>query len=177
MERPAERKSHLVDGHLYEFYYSSPTKAAVTANLIRVLGEHARHRRWHLFSSSLRIALPGDNYIYPKASLTVDEPTGTHDDELANPALLAEVTCPATDAFVREVQWNLYQQLPSVKAYLIVDPFKTQVDFWSRHATGDWAFHSVNRGIARIKALDLDLPLADLFYDPLASVDDCYTSP
>jgi Uma2 family endonuclease len=107
-----------------------------------------RAHRCGVLSSDQRVAMPGDNYVYPDAAVVCGEPlteAGTS-DVLLNPRVVVEVLSRRTEAYDRGEKWEGYQAIPSLSDYLLVAQRAARIEHYERLADGSWHYRTLGPG-------------------------------
>jgi Uma2 family endonuclease len=89
-------------------------------------------------------------------------------DALVNPVVLVEVLSPTTEAYDREEKFSHYRRISSLQAYVLVSQKEQRIELFTRNADGTWTLRDVREGAARIECIGCDLPLSEVYHDPLA---------
>lgn len=88
-----------------------------------------------------------DQSFYPDLQVSCHGWTMASDDPHAvvNPSLIVEVLSPSTEVWDRGGKWEALQQLPSLRAYVLVSQEKRRVELYTRDGDG-WHFVAVTSG-------------------------------
>jgi Uma2 family endonuclease len=90
---------------------------------------------------------------------------------VSDPVVLFEVLSSGTQKRDRHDKWMLYQKLPSLKHYVLVERDRAYADVFSRTAK-DWdAYQSVEglSEILRLPAIGFEMPLQEIYRDVIES--------
>lgn len=126
------------------------------------------------YPSGLRVEAPDlgrANYAYPDVVTLCEESQfdeSTRPHTLLNPTLLGEVLSSSTRAYDLDQKLTAYLQIPSLMAYVIVDPQTPRVRIY--HRTGDGVRMEEVQGldaVASVPSLNLALSLRALYEDIL----------
>ena len=164
-DEASEYKNEYIDGELYPMTGGTASHAEIMWNVGFVLGLRLRGGDFHFFSSALRIGISPARYLYPDLSVVSGEPElDAGAINLFNPALVAEVISPASAEKDRGFKRALYQSIPSLQIYLIIDQFQSQVEVDSR-LNDNWQTQEYAGlgAIVPLPALNCDLPLAEIY--------------
>jgi phenylacetic acid degradation protein len=154
-----------------EVFLMSGTKAdhnIITMNLTFLLGLKLEDSPCQAFPSDLRVYVEvNDLFTYPDLSIVCGEPVFFRDDDwnLTNPAAIFEVLSPTTEAYCREKKFQLYQGLPSLKEYILVDSRSVLVEHFTKNAQGGWDLRKYYKlgDSFRIAAGNVNLPLEEIY--------------
>jgi Uma2 family endonuclease len=167
LERHAEFKSDYVDGVIYLRAGSGERHNLITANIITALGVQLRDRPCRVYPSDLKVRVPNSKrFFYPDVSVVCGE-TEFADEErdvILNPILIAEVLSESTEAFDRGKKFSSYQQLESLREYLLVAQGDFVVEHYLRQDEG-W-FYTKASGLDAalgLPALNCRIALSDLY--------------
>lgn len=88
---------------------------------------------------------------------------------VSDPVVLFEVLSQGTQARDRHEKWALYQRLPSLKHYVLVQRDRAYIDIFSRGGA-EWnayqALESLDATL-RLPAIDFEMPVAEIYRDVL----------
>lgn len=154
-EAQAEVKHEFYDGVIYAMAGGTVGHADVQAGLMIALGDLLRGKPCRPRGSDARVYFPAfGDAAYPDAQVvrgrTVTDPV---DAEAAiNPALVAEVLSPSTEAWDRGGKFQRYESLPSVRQILLLSVDTERVESFTRNADDSWT-----RRVYTTGALPLEL--------------------
>lgn len=160
---PVPRHIRYVNGRPVAQAAASAEHAAIVAN---VAGELRNRLRLPCRAfSDAGVARPDKEQSYYKPDVLVSCVGGRIPGWIVpNPILIVEVLSRGTAGFDEGPKLSAYCALPSVQAVLFVEPLKPEARLVRR--VGDrWELEFLNGldAAARIDALDLDLPLAEIY--------------
>jgi Uma2 family endonuclease len=143
LERLAEYKSEYFDGVVYAMSGASLSHNKIVANVIIELGQQLRGRPCSVLPSDMKVRMPDSRkFFYPDVSVVCGEPE-FHDersDVLLNPVLIIEVLSESTAAFDRGDKFQAYQQMESLKEYLLISQDKSVVEQYVRQTREVWSY-------------------------------------
>lgn len=119
------------------------------------------------FGSETRVQLNdvGD-YAYPDVTVACQPELAPGATQvLLNPAVIVEVLSPSTSRYDRTRKWALYQQLPSLRDYLMIATKPPCVEWFSREDAKTWTFRVVEGLDAQIhlSSINCTLHLRDVY--------------
>jgi Uma2 family endonuclease len=88
-------------------------------------------------------------------------------ETIVNPTLLVEVLSPSTEAWDRGGKFDNYQQVESLREYVLVSVATPRVEVFFRQPDGTWRY-SVAAGLesaARLDSIGVELPLSEVYSD------------
>lgn len=167
MERRAEFKSEYVDGVAYAMAGGSERHNLITANIIIALGVQLRDRPCRVYPSDLKVRLPNSKrFFYPDVSVVCGE-TQFADEErdvILNPVLIVEVLSDSTEAFDRGRKFSSYQQIESLREYLLVSQSEFVAEHYLRQEDGWFYTRAAGTDAALgLPALNCRIALSDLY--------------
>jgi len=168
IERKAEVKSEYVDGVMYLMPGAMPRHNLIVGNLITELNIRLRTIDCTVYPSDLKVRTPDSRaFFYPDVSVVCGEielAEGANDVVL-NPVLVVEVLSDSTAAFDRGKKFQLYQQIESLKEFVLVAQDEMTVETFLRQAAGKWLY-SKTRGedaSVALASLNFQIPLRDIY--------------
>jgi Uma2 family endonuclease len=168
-EREAETRSEYVDGVVYEMTGAQINHIRIVTNLIIELGLQLRDRPYDVLATEMKVRMPDSRkFFYPDISVVSGEPQ-FHDDRkdiILNPVLLVEVLSKSTEAFDRGLKFQAYQQLPSLREYLLVAQDKPLVEQFVREADGKWTYTAAvgPEGSLALPSIECELQLGAVYH-------------
>lgn len=145
-ERAAETRSEYVDGVVYPMTGAHINHQIIVANLTIELGLQLRGRDYIVLPIEMKVRMPDSRkYFYPDITVVAGEPE-FHDDRkdiILNPVLLIEVLSKSTESFDRGLKFRSYQQLPSLREYLLVAQSEPSIEQYVRQDDGSWSYRAV----------------------------------
>lgn len=134
-------KHEYFNGEVFAMAGGSPNHSALQAQLTGQLYAQLKGRPCRLFSADLRVTVEAAGlYTYPDLSVVCGGAQFDDHNTLLNPTLLAEVLSPSTEAYDRGAKFGLYQQLPSLRQYLLISQDQRMVHLYTRSDDGKWTF-------------------------------------
>ena len=168
IENAAECRSEFVDGVMQPVPVTGPAHNVIKANLVGELGRCLKGGRCRTVSSTQRLLVERTGfYTYPDVMVICGEWEFTADDANAvlNPVAIVEVLSPSTEKYDRGAKFRNYQQIPSLKEYILVAQDEAVCDRFVRLADGSWALVSFV-GLAdtfAFTSVPVRVPLADVY--------------
>lgn len=139
--------------------------SALGFNLAVLLRGALAGRGCSVFPEGLKLRVPAGDVLYPDV-MVVCAPLDPGAGSVSEPALIAEVLSPSTEAVDRGRKWLSYQTLESLRHSLLVHQTHWCVELYTRRTGHEvWAYHRVEGAGAAVMltAFDLSLPLDDLY--------------
>jgi Uma2 family endonuclease len=142
-ERLAEYKSEYFNGMVYAMSGASLNHNKIVANVIAELVQQLRGRPCSALPSDIKVRMPDSRkFFYPDVSVVCGE-AQFHDqrnDVLLNPILIVEVLSNSTAAFDRGDKFQAYQQMDSLKEYLLISQDKKIIEHYVRQTRELWNY-------------------------------------
>jgi Uma2 family endonuclease len=174
LEEDSVVKHEFLDGEVWAMAGGSPEHAAITMRVGRLLGNQLEGRPCQVYSSDLRIRVAATGLTtYPDVSVVCGQleldPEDSKGHTALNPTVLVEVLSPSTEGYDRGEKLSHYKRITSLREVVFVAQEQRLVEVWTRGAEGEWTereYRALER--ARLDAVSCELPLDDVYRDPLA---------
>src|SRR5437867_3079283 len=145
IERRAEFKSEFFDGEMFAMAGGTPAHSLIATNLAREFGNLLKTHPCTAYNSDLRVKIEATGlHTYPDLSV-VCGPLRFADQEqdtIVNPVLVAEVLSDSTEAYDRGKKFEHYQQVPTLREYLLVSQTEPRVEQFIRQDGGQWLWRA-----------------------------------
>jgi Uma2 family endonuclease len=170
LERAAETRSEFFDGEMFAMAGGSRRHSLIGTNLAAEFRNKLGKGQCLPYNADLRIKVEATGlFTYPDLSV-VCGPAQTLDDgndTLLNPTLVAEVLSDSTEAYDRGRKFVHYQQIPSLKEYLLVSQHQPRIEQFVRADADQWMWRVADGRSATLllPSLQITLALADVFAD------------
>lgn len=154
IERSAGTKHEFVDGTAYAMAGGEPEHARLALAIGADLRQLLRGRQCRVYSSDLKVRVPGSrNAYYADATVVCGPLARDPEDPLAvtNPALLVEVLSPSTERFDRGDKFADYQRFETLRHYVMVSTGKRRIEHYRRNDDDTWTLSVATEG----KAIEL----------------------
>lgn len=123
-----------------------------------------------VFQSDQRIRiLATGKATYPDVSMVCGaielDPADPGGATITNPTVIVEVLSPSTEQDDRGSKWQHYQQLASLREYVLVSQAERRLEYYRRLPNGAWEYRDVTEGTLPLEcgpALDVSALYADL---------------
>lgn len=162
-------RHEFLNGVIFAMAGGTPEHAALSAAAVVLLGNHLRGRSSRTYGADLRLRIPSTGLAtYADAAVVCGEPardpaSATH---VTNPTLIVEVLSPSTEEYDRGEKREQYQQLISLRDYVLVAQSRRRVEVFTRNDAGEWQHRVFTSGDV------VDLPSIDCHFD----LDELYTA-
>ncbi len=133
-ERKATLKSEYLGGVVVARHRVNSSHNLITVNTVNVLYNQLADRGCRVFTSDMRVGISeGDSYFYPDVTVVCEKPRfeDSEFDTLLNPIVVVEVLSPSTERYDRGEKFKRYQQLKSLKEYILISQDQVRVEHYS----------------------------------------------
>lgn len=166
------------DGPRYEYYDgdvvamagASPAHNDISTNIVMALQGRLRGGDCRARSSDQRVFIPAKaGYVYPDVVVACEPrqyQPGTRPLALLNPVIVMEILSESTEARDRGRKMQLYQTIPALRHYLLVDADRVAIDLFSRESEGSlWSvrFFDQLTDLLPLTAFNIELPVAEVY--------------
>ncbi len=173
LEERSPIKHEFLDGVVYAMAGGSPEHAAISGNVIRLLGVALAGKRCRVFTSDLRVRVASTGLgTYPDTSVICDriefDPEDPKGHTAVNPILLVEVLSPSTEDYDRGEKLAHYKRIDSLREVMLVAHDERRVELWRRTGT-HWTQLTFREGEhVTLESVDCAIPVEAIYSDPLA---------
>ena len=169
-ERKATEKHELHNGLIITMTGASLKHNAIVSNLIASIGSFLKGRSCFVYPSDLRVNSPASNsFTYPDLTIVCGEPELLDDqaDTLLNPSVIIEVLSPSTESYDKGNKFFIYQQIPSLKEYILIWSTAIEVQLITKKENDLWQFETISdsQSSFTIKTIDQQILLNDVYYN------------
>ena len=145
-ERKAVEKHELMNGKIITMTGASLKHNQIVGNLIGSIHGFIKGKGCRVFPSDLRVNIPSTNsFTYPDLTIVCGEPEllDEHFDNLLNPSVIIEVLSPSTESYDRGNKFFTYQQISSLKEYILIDSASIKIQSITKKDDGLWKFQTL----------------------------------
>jgi Uma2 family endonuclease len=160
-------KHEYFEGEIFAMAGGTPEHAALCASLIAKLVASTSGKPWVTYTSDLQIRVLATGLAtYPDVAVVCgplerDPESRTH---CTNPTALFEVLSPATEKYDRTTKRQHYQQIESLRDYVILAQDRPYAEQWSRDERGAWTHRVIDAGgEIGLDSVGGSFPLGDLY--------------
>ena len=167
MERKAVTKSEYLSGQIVAMSGASNAHNIITMNTANQLYNQLVDEDCLVYASDMRVRVHVPvSYVYPDVTVVCGEPRFEDDvfDTLLNPTVVIEVLSPSTAAYDRREKFTRYQQIASLKEYILISQSRAHVGHHLRqenqwHAT---EFHKLE-DVVPVTSIECELLLGHIY--------------
>lgn len=169
LEQDSLEKHEYVEGDIVAMAGATEEHNHIVANLMREVGSFLKGKDCAVFPSDYRVSTPtGKNYFYPDVSIVCGktEKQSNVFDTLLNPVVIFEVMSEGTENIDRGYKFFFYQQIPSLKEYILIDSRNYAVEAIRRQANDTWKFEKFSPADKQLylNSIDCTLTFDDIYY-------------
>ena len=138
-ERKATTKHEYLNGQIVAMSGASFAHNFLTMNTANQLYNQLIGGECQVATSDMRVKVTQiDSYFYPDVVVVCGESRAEDDtfDTLLNPTVVVEVLSPPTETYDRGEKFEHYQQIASLKEYVLISQDKIRVEHYHRQETG-----------------------------------------
>jgi len=142
VERKAEFKSEYYNGEMFAMSGATFPHNRVKENLSVLIGTQIKGGPCQSLSSDMRVKVSRTGlYTYPDIVIVCGNPEleDEHLDTLLNPQVVIEVLSESTANYCRTKKYRHYQQIGSLREYILVEQDEPVFEQYARQPTGAWA--------------------------------------
>lgn len=166
MEEQSPIKHEYIDGQIYAMAGASDPHVTIALNLATLLRSHVRGSGCRVYISDMKARIESLNrFYYPDVMVTCD----SRDQETSTykrfPTLIVEVLSDSTEAFDRGDKFADYQELESLREYVLINTKQQRVDCFRRNDKGQWVlqFYTPIQKEFILESIDFTGTLAALY--------------
>lgn len=168
-ERAAEYKNEYYYGQILAMSGASLKHNIIDRNIISTIGQFLKGKNCNILPGNMRVSTPThDSYMYPDASIVCGEPILEDDqfDTLTNPSVIFEILSPSIRSIDKGRKFFFYQQIPSLKEYIMIDSLKRFIHIARKQSDQSWVVDTINKEVTRILITTINFPLSlDQIYE------------
>lgn len=161
-------KNELIDNRVRIMCGASRRHNVISVNLMVALHPLVDEQGYELLGSRMCLKVnPDSTFVYPDMTIVRGEPRMScrlNQHTFEDPAIIFEILSPSTEKTDRTRKRDLYLQLESLQAYILVSQDKPRIESYSRQDDGwlyqDWS--GLNASL-EIDAISCKLPLSDIY--------------
>jgi len=139
-----DQKYEYHDGSIFAMAGGSIEHGLIGGNFFGVLDEITRSQKSTCFplNSDVRLHVKkGNKIFYPDVMIVYNEivRSETEKESITNPTVIVEVLSESTESYDRGDKFYFYQEVYSLKEYILVSQDKIQIDVFKRANENMWS--------------------------------------
>jgi Uma2 family endonuclease len=168
LEDDSLTKHEFYHGELFAMAGASIRHNDIAGNIFARLHGELRGKGCRPYGSDQRIRIQQANlYTYSDTTVICGPIARDEDDRQAatNPRVVFEVLSKSTENYDRGKKWEFYQQLDSLREYVLVSQEEAKIERYSRDEGGQWRY-SLTTGLDQsleLESLGVQLPLTEIY--------------
>jgi Uma2 family endonuclease len=161
-------RHEFLDGRIEMMAGGSHNHSLLMSTIARILGNALDGRDCEVHGEALMVHIAAANVTtYPDAMVICGKPNFVtkQKNEVSNPVVIVEVLSPSSERYDRGEKFRFYQQLPSLKAYVLISQKEPLVEVYTRSDSGAWPkteFRGLD-AVATLSSLGIELSMKQLY--------------
>ncbi|MGC1395566.1 MAG: Uma2 family endonuclease [Coleofasciculaceae cyanobacterium] len=136
-------KHEYIDGQIYAMAGASDAHVTIAGNLFALLRSHLRGSGCRVYISDMKARIETLNrFYYPDVMVTCDSRDQETPTYKRFPTLIIEVLSDSTEAFDRGDKFADYQELSSLREYVLINSKRQRIECFRRNDEGLWVLQS-----------------------------------
>lgn len=168
MEEQSPVKHEYIDGQVYAMVGATDAHVTIALNLATALRSHVRGSGCRVYMADMKARIESLNrYFYPDILVTCDPRDRDSPLEKRFPCLIVEVLSDSTEAFDRGDKFADYQELDSLKEYVLISTKRQRVECFRRNAEGLWVLqpYTDRHAVFQLESIDFEGTIEALYED------------
>lgn len=166
-ERKATIKSEYLSGEILTMPRASLAHAQITLDIATELNNQLRGKDCQVVTNDVRVKTsPKIAYFYPDVVVFCGEPQFEDNtfDTLLNPVLIIEVLSPSTEKYDKGEKFEYYQQIQTLKEYILVSQDIVHVEHYKLNNTG-WTLQTFSafQDVLIFSSIGCGLSIRDIY--------------
>ncbi len=165
-ELESEIRHEFYDGMVYAMAGAGRRHNIITLNIATQLRQGARGTTCRSFMADMKLYLPAINRFYYPDIIVACETDDNQEFYIEKPCLIVEVLSPTTEGIDRREKLHAYQEIPSLKAYIMVSQDTQKAELYKRDGE-IWQYILLDDkdDILPIPCLNLSIAMAEIYED------------
>lgn len=156
LSQQGNQKYEYHNGNIFAMAGGTINHSTISTNILAELVNQllANNAECRPFNSDARLHIAiGNKILYPNTMVVCGEieRAETEKESITNPKLIVEVLSESTESYDRGDKFYFYQQIPSLKEYVLVAQNKQQVDVFKRGDENLWSFKRYDTSNKNVK--------------------------
>jgi Uma2 family endonuclease len=162
-------RHEFISGEVFAMTGARATHNLIGGNIFFALRHGLRGTPCRVHYEGMKVHVQAaDAVFYPDLLVTCAPADLGPEAELRKtaPKLIVEVLSDSTAAYDRGRKFELYQQLPSLQEYLLVEADRQHADLFRRNTEGLWVLHPAGPGATvELASVGLSIAMAAIYED------------
>lgn len=169
IEQESNDKYEFHNGHIYPMAGGTINHGLICGNIFGEIRAKLKDGDCKTINSEIKLHIEKSNkYIYPDTMVICGNIETSEDlpNAVTNPILIVEVLSKSTADYDRGDKFFFYQQIASLKEYILIEQDKKQIDIYTRKKNL-WKTSRVTAldKVLHISCLDIDILIEDIYQD------------
>lgn len=168
MEELSNIKHEYIDGQVYAMAGASDPHVTIALNLASDLRTHVRGSGCRVYISDMKARIESLNrFYYPDVMVTCDPNDQETPTYKRFPTLIVEVLSDSTEAFDRGDKFVDYQEIESLREYVLISTKRQRVECFRRNEQGLWVLQSykLEQTLFKLDRINFEGKLEGLYED------------
>ena len=167
-ENAATEKHEYYRGEIFAMSGAKLTHNTVCGNIFAGLWNKLKGKPCKPYNSDTRVHIRSNTlFTYPDITVICGKEETLNDDgfNVLNPSVIFEVLSPSTAQYDRGEKFGLYRDIPSLKAYVVVDTAALRIECWHINSQGHWELreHKSIDDILALPVIGVEMPVAEIY--------------
>jgi Uma2 family endonuclease len=170
LEESSEIRHEFYRGEIFAMSGASLPHNRIIGNGYRALGDRLNPDQCEVFLDGAQLKVEESCFLYPDLTVSCHPDDLAADRILAHPSVVFEVLSPSSADYDRTSKLRLYQQLPSLRHYVLVRQDYCWVECLTRQpqsagAENEWTLQVYDKlsDELHLSALSIRVPLTELY--------------
>lgn len=168
VELTSSTKHEFFNGEIYAMAGGTSEHAALSAEVVRLLGNALGERPCRVYTSDLRIYVQSVGLAtFPDGSVICGQPVEHEPSPKStalNPLVLVEVTSDSSEEYDTGFKLEAYRTIPSLADYVVVSHRERRITVHHRETDGRWTTTSaITGGAAEVRSLGATLVVDEVY--------------
>lgn len=168
LEAASPIKHEYINGQTCAMVGFSDADITIAGNLAAALRSHVRGSGCRVYISAMKVRIESANcYYYPDVIVTCNPRDQETPAYKQFPCLIVEVLSDSTEAFDRGDKFANYQQIESLREYVLINTKRQRVECFRRNEEGLWVlqFYMPEQNAFQLKSIDFEMAMTPLYED------------
>ncbi len=167
VEQHSGMRHEYYKGTIFAMAGVSPEHNKIVYNVTRSMILLMQEKSCDILGSDQRVHIPTNSlFTYPDLVIVCDQPElGEDNMSLTNPSVIIEVLSPTTKEYDRTTKLRLYQDIPTLQEYILIDSTSVLVEHHYKNANREWIRQTADKfaDCLEIKIVGVSLLLGDIY--------------
>jgi Uma2 family endonuclease len=166
-EEQSDVRHEFINGHIAAMAGGTFNHNRIKRRLARVLENVFEKQGCSVFDDGVKVEIiENQRYTYPDVFVTCEKFDPNEEYIVKSPDIIIEVLSASTAEYDRSEKFKLYQKVPSIRYYILVDSRHISVELFARTDKRSlWTYQAFTEltDIIDIPALDISIPMQTIY--------------